>query len=97
MLQLALLQPKIAILDETDSGLDVDALRVVSEGVNRYRAGGETGVLLITHYTRILQHITPDVVHVFAGGRIVESGGPELADELEKTGYVRFADRGAAV
>jgi Fe-S cluster assembly ATP-binding protein len=90
VLQLALLKPKIAILDETDSGLDVDALRVVSEGVNRYRAGGDTGVLLITHYTRILQHITPDVVHVFAGGRIVQSGGPDLADELEKTGYVRF-------
>jgi Fe-S cluster assembly ATP-binding protein len=90
VLQLALLKPKIAILDETDSGLDVDALRVVSDGVNRYRAGGATGVLLITHYTRILQHITPDVVHVFAGGRIVESGGPDLADELEKTGYVRF-------
>ena len=95
VLQLALLKPKIAVLDETDSGLDVDALRVVSEGVNRFRAGGETGVLLITHYTRILQHITPDVVHVFAGGRIVESGGPELADELEKTGYVRFAGSAA--
>jgi len=91
VLQLALLRPRIAILDETDSGLDVDALRVVSEGVNRYRAGGETGVLLITHYTRILQHITPDVVHVFAGGRIAASGGPELADELERSGYVRFA------
>jgi Fe-S cluster assembly ATP-binding protein len=91
VLQLALLRPKIAILDETDSGLDVDALRVVSEGVNRYRASGDVGVLLITHYTRILQHITPDAVHVFAGGRIVESGGPELADELEKHGYVRFA------
>jgi Fe-S cluster assembly ATP-binding protein len=90
VLQLALLKPKIAVLDETDSGLDVDALRVVSEGVNRYREGGETGVLLITHYTRILNHIRPDVVHVFAGGRIVESGGPELADELEKHGYVRF-------
>src|ERR1700754_21022 len=90
VLQLALLKPKFAVLDETDSGLDVDALRVVSEGVNRYRAGGDTGVLLITHYTRILQHITPDVVHVFAGGRIVESGGPELADELERGGYVRF-------
>jgi Fe-S cluster assembly ATP-binding protein len=95
VLQLALLKPKFAVLDETDSGLDVDALRVVSEGVNRYREGGETGVLLITHYTRILQHITPDVVHVFSGGRIVESGGPELADELEKTGYVRFT--GSAV
>jgi Fe-S cluster assembly ATP-binding protein len=91
VLQLALLKPKFAILDETDSGLDVDALRVVSEGVNRYRAGHDTGVLLITHYTRILQHITPDRVHVFAGGRIAESGGPELADELERSGYVRFA------
>jgi Fe-S cluster assembly ATP-binding protein len=90
VLQLALLKPKFAVLDETDSGLDVDALRVVSDGVNRFREGGETGVLLITHYTRILQHITPDVVHVFAGGRIVESGGPELAHELEKSGYVRF-------
>jgi Fe-S cluster assembly ATP-binding protein len=90
VLQLALLKPKFAILDETDSGLDVDALRVVSEGVNRYRAGHDTGVLLITHYTRILQHITPDRVHVFAGGRIAESGGPELADELERSGYVRF-------
>jgi Fe-S cluster assembly ATP-binding protein len=90
VLQLALLKPKFAILDETDSGLDVDALRVVSEGVNRYRAGAETGVLLITHYTRILQHIRPDRVHVFAGGRVVESGGPELADELERSGYVRF-------
>jgi Fe-S cluster assembly ATP-binding protein len=90
VLQLALLQPKIAILDETDSGLDVDALRVVSEGINRYRASGDHGVLLITHYTRILKHITPDVVHVFAGGRIVESGGAELADELEEQGYVRF-------
>lgn len=90
VLQLSLLKPKFAVLDETDSGLDVDALRVVSAGVNRYREGGETGVLLITHYTRILQHITPDVVHVFAGGKVVESGGPELADELEKNGYVRF-------
>ncbi|SFN62644.1 Fe-S cluster assembly ATP-binding protein [Pseudonocardia ammonioxydans] len=90
VLQLGLLNPKFAVLDETDSGLDVDALRVVSEGVNRYRASGETGVLLITHYTRILNHITPDRVHVFAGGRIVESGGPELADELERNGYQRF-------
>ncbi|GAA5117825.1 Fe-S cluster assembly ATPase SufC [Pseudonocardia adelaidensis] len=90
VLQLALLKPKFAILDETDSGLDVDALRVVSEGVNRYREGADTGVLLITHYTRILQHIRPDAVHVFAGGRVVESGGPELADELERSGYVRF-------
>ncbi|MGH3897049.1 MAG: Fe-S cluster assembly ATPase SufC [Pseudonocardiaceae bacterium] len=93
ILQLSLLKPKIAILDETDSGLDVDALRVVSEGVNRYRASGEAGVLLITHYTRILRHITPDHVHVFAGGRIVESGGPELAEELESSGYERFTVR----
>ncbi|MGQ0838553.1 Fe-S cluster assembly ATPase SufC [Actinokineospora sp.] len=91
ILQLALLQPKIAILDETDSGLDVDALRVVSEGVNRFKESGEVGVLLITHYTRILRHITPDFVHVFAGGRIVESGGSELADVLEADGYVKYA------
>ena len=90
MLQLAPLKPKIAILDETDSGLDVDALRVVSEGVNRYKASGDVGVLLITHYTRILNHITPDVVHVFAGGKIVKSGGPELAEELEAEGYVKY-------
>ena len=95
VLQLSLLKPKFAVLDETDSGLDVDALRIVSEGVNRFKAGGETGVLLITHYTRILQHIRPDVVHVFAGGRVVESGGPELADELEKNGYVRFTQTAA--
>jgi Fe-S cluster assembly ATP-binding protein len=92
VLQLSLLKPKFAVLDETDSGLDVDALRVVSDGVNRYRADGDVGVLLITHYTRILKHITPDVVHVFAGGRVVTSGGAELADELEEHGYVRFTD-----
>jgi len=98
VLQLALLKPKFAILDETDSGLDVDALRVVSEGVNRYRAEGDVGVLLITHYTRILKHITPDVVHVFAGGKVVQSGGADLADELEEHGYVRFTsgDQAAA-
>ena len=96
VLQLSLLKPKFAVLDETDSGLDVDALRIVSEGVNRFKAGGETGVLLITHYTRILQHIRPDVVHVFAGGKVVESGGPELADELEKNGYVRFTQAAAS-
>jgi Fe-S cluster assembly ATP-binding protein len=90
ILQLSLLKPKIAVLDETDSGLDVDALRVVSDGVNRYRAEGDVGVLLITHYTRILRHIAPDHVHVFAGGRIVESGGPELAEVLETGGYERF-------
>ncbi|MGW5051669.1 Fe-S cluster assembly ATPase SufC [Actinokineospora sp. NPDC004072] len=93
ILQLALLQPKIAILDETDSGLDVDALRVVSDGVNRFRASGESGVLLITHYTRILRHITPDFVHVFAGGRIVESGGSELAEQLEAEGYVKYTGK----
>ncbi|MGK9271408.1 Fe-S cluster assembly ATPase SufC [Williamsia muralis] len=90
ILQLGLLKPKIAILDETDSGLDVDALRVVSEGVNRFKANEDGGVLLITHYTRILRYIQPDHVHVFVGGRIVESGGPELADELEENGYIRF-------
>jgi len=89
ILQMALLQPKIAILDETDSGLDVDALRVVSEGVNRVRETG-VGTLLITHYTRILRYIKPDFVHVFFDGRIVESGGPELADQLESEGYTRF-------
>jgi Fe-S cluster assembly ATP-binding protein len=89
ILQLELLQPKIAILDETDSGLDVDALRVVSEGVNRVRANG-VGTLLITHYTRILRYIRPDFVHVFFDGRIVEAGGPELADQLEAEGYARF-------
>jgi Fe-S cluster assembly ATP-binding protein len=90
ILQLELLKPAIAILDETDSGLDVDALKVVSEGVNRVRAGGEVGVLLITHYTRILRYIEPDFVHVFVDGRIVEEGGPELADRLENEGYDRF-------
>ena len=93
ILQLALLKPRIAILDETDSGLDVDALRVASEGVNRYRAAGDVGVLLITHYSRILRHVTPDRVHVFAGGRIVESGGPELAERLEAEGYVRHTGK----
>ena len=100
ILQLSLLKPKIAVLDETDSGLDVDALRVVAEGVNRYKAeaakGEGVGVLLITHYTRILRYIHPDKVHVFAAGRVVESGGPELADELETNGYVRFTEVPAA-
>ena len=92
ILQLELLKPKVAVLDETDSGLDIDALKVVSEGVNRVREGGETGVLLITHYTRILRYIKPDHVHVFAGGKIVESGGPELAERLEEEGYDRYVD-----
>ncbi|NIJ11759.1 Fe-S cluster assembly ATP-binding protein [Saccharomonospora amisosensis] len=96
ILQLALLKPKIAVLDETDSGLDVDALRVVSEAVNEYKANNEVGVMLITHYTRILRHIQPDFVHVFAGGRIVESGGKELADDLEETGYVKYTGKAEA-
>jgi Fe-S cluster assembly ATP-binding protein len=96
ILQLELLKPKIAVLDETDSGLDVDALRIVSEGVNRVRAGGEVGVLLITHYTRILRYIKPDFVHVFVGGRIVEEGGSELADLLEAEGYDRYATTAAS-
>ncbi|WP_432987507.1 Fe-S cluster assembly ATPase SufC [Dactylosporangium sp. CA-233914] len=90
IMQLELLKPRIAVLDETDSGLDVDALRVVSEGVNRVREQGATGLLLITHYTRILRYIKPDFVHVFVGGRIVEEGGPELAEQLEDTGYKRY-------
>ncbi|MDJ0335116.1 Fe-S cluster assembly ATPase SufC [Salinibacterium sp. G-O1] len=90
ILQLELLKPKFAILDETDSGLDVDALKVVSEGVNRAKEANNLGVLLITHYTRILRYITPDFVHVFVDGRIAEEGGPELAERLENEGYDRF-------
>ena len=90
MLQLSLLKPKIAILDETDSGLDVDALRIVAEGFNTFRESSDAGTMLITHYTRILRYITPDMVHVFIDGRIVESGGRELADVLESEGYERF-------
>jgi len=90
ILQMELLRPRLAILDETDSGLDVDALRIVSEGVNRVAASGEVGVLLITHYTRILRYIAPQFVHVFVNGRIVESAGPELADRLESSGYDRY-------
>ena len=89
VLQLGLLKPKFAILDETDSGLDVDALRVVSEGINRYKERENGGVLMITHYQRILNYVKPDHVHVFAGGRIVESGG-ELAEQLEAEGYEKF-------
>jgi Fe-S cluster assembly ATP-binding protein len=88
--QLELLNPKFAVLDETDSGLDIDALKVVADGVNRYTGQGDRGVLLITHYTRILRYITPDFVHVFVAGRVAESGGEELADELEANGYDRF-------
>ena len=90
VLQLGLLKPKFAVLDETDSGLDVDALRVVSEGINRYKERENGGVLMITHYKRILNYVPPDFVHVFADGKIVTSGGPELADELEAHGYDRF-------
>ena len=90
ILQLELLKPKIAILDETDSGLDVDALKVVSEGVNRAKDTSDLGVLLITHYTRILRYIKPDFVHVFVAGKIAEQGGPELADRLEAEGYDRY-------
>jgi Fe-S cluster assembly ATP-binding protein len=90
IVQLELLKPKIAILDETDSGLDIDALRVVSGGIERVRGSGATGLLLITHYTRILRYVKPDFVHVFVGGRIVEEGGAELADKLEDEGYERY-------
>jgi Fe-S cluster assembly ATP-binding protein len=95
ILQLELLEPKVAVLDETDSGLDIDALKVVSEGVNRYKAKGDRGVLLITHYTRILRYITPDFVHVFVDGRIAEEGGPELAEELEANGYDKYVKASA--
>ena len=95
ILQLELLEPKVAVLDETDSGLDIDALKVVSEGVNRYKAKGDRGVLLITHYTRILRYITPDFVHVFVDGKIAEEGGPELAEELEASGYDKYVKASA--
>jgi len=100
ILQMSLLKPRIAIMDETDSGLDIDALKVVSEGVNRYKqnsadAGEAVGVLLITHYTRILRYIKPDFVHVFVAGQVAESGGSELAEELEANGYVRFTGQAA--
>jgi Fe-S cluster assembly ATP-binding protein len=90
IVQLEVLKPKIAILDETDSGLDIDALRVVSTGINRVRDTGDTGLLLITHFTRILQYVKPEFVHVFVGGKIVEEGGPELATKLEDEGYERY-------
>ena len=90
IVQMELLKPAFAVLDETDSGLDVDALKVVSEGVNRVKAKTDMGVLLITHYTRILRYIRPDFVHVFVNGKIAEQGGPELADRLEDEGYDRF-------
>jgi Fe-S cluster assembly ATP-binding protein len=88
--QLELLNPRVAVLDETDSGLDIDALKIVAEGVNRFRAQEGKGVLLITHYTRILRYIQPDFVHVFVAGRIAEQGGPELAEQLEAEGYDKY-------
>ncbi|WBL18313.1 MULTISPECIES: Fe-S cluster assembly ATPase SufC [Citricoccus] len=96
ILQLELFKPKIAILDETDSGLDVDALRVVSEGVNRAQDTNGMGTLLITHYTRILRYIKPDFVHVFVDGHVADSGGPELADKLEEEGYVAYEKAAAS-
>ncbi|MDN5755225.1 MULTISPECIES: Fe-S cluster assembly ATPase SufC [unclassified Arthrobacter] len=95
ILQLELFKPKFAVLDETDSGLDVDALKVVADGVNRAAEGSEMGTMLITHYTRILRYIKPDFVHVFVDGRIAEQGGPDLADRLEEEGYDRFLPVGA--
>ncbi|MFO8074560.1 MAG: Fe-S cluster assembly ATPase SufC [Actinomycetota bacterium] len=89
ILQMAMLRPRVAVLDETDSGLDIDAVRIVAEGVNRL-SGPDLGSLIITHYTRILNYITPDKVHVMSAGKIVQSGGRELADELEQTGYEHF-------
>jgi Fe-S cluster assembly ATP-binding protein len=96
IMQLELLKPRFAVLDETDSGLDVDALKIVSEGVNRAKAATGLGVLLITHYTRILRYIKPDFVHVFVAGKVAEQGGPELADRLENEGYDRYVQAAAA-
>ena len=90
MAQMAVLRPKLAVLDETDSGLDIDALRVVSEGINRMRSP-ETATLLITHYQRLLDYVVPDFVHVLVAGCIVRSGGPELAHQLEREGYAELA------
>jgi FeS assembly ATPase SufC len=95
IVQLELLKPKFAVLDETDSGLDVDALKIVSEGVNRAHAATGLGVLLITHYTRILRYIKPDFVHVFVDGKVAEEGGAELAERLENEGYDRYVNASA--
>lgn len=92
VLQLDLLRPKFAVMDETDSGLDVDALRIVSDGINSYQEKSNGGIILITHYKRILNYVKPDFIHVFAKGKVVTSGGPELADELEAHGYERFVN-----
>jgi Fe-S cluster assembly ATP-binding protein len=91
MVQMGIMNPKFAILDETDSGLDIDALRAVGAGINRIMRAPDKGVLLITHYQRLLDYVTPDKVHVLSAGRIVRSGGPELAHELEREGYVEAA------
>ena len=91
ILQMAMLKPQIAILDETDSGLDIDALRIVSNGINAL-VGPDMGALIITHYQRILDYVQPDRIHVLMDGRIVKSGGPELAQELETSGYARIAE-----
>lgn len=95
VLQMALLQPKLAVLDETDSGLDIDALKIAAEGVNRLRSP-ERGMIVITHYQRLLDHIIPDIVHVFSRGRIVRTGGKELAYELEERGYADYEQEAAA-
>ena len=94
VLQMALLAPRLCVMDETDSGLDIDALKVVSDGVNALR-DPDRSFVIITHYQRLLEHIKPDVVHVMARGRIVASGGPELALELERNGYRDFSDEAA--
>lgn len=90
VLQLDLLRPKFAVMDETDSGLDVDALRIVSDGINRYQEQTNGGIIMITHYKRILEYVRPDVVHVFSEGKVAATGGPELADQLEAEGYEQF-------
>ena len=95
ILQMEMLKPQFAVLDETDSGLDVDALRIVSEGVNRVKEATDVGILLITHYTRILKYVKPDYVHVIIKGKVAEEGGPELAERLENEGYDRFLQASA--
>ena len=95
ILQMTLLDPTLIVLDETDSGLDIDALRIVSQGVNKMR-GPDKSILIITHYQRLLEHIVPDRVHVLSKGKIARSGGPELALELEKSGYAEYGEDKAA-
>ena len=95
ILQMTLLQPRLCVLDETDSGLDIDALKIVADGVNRLRSP-DRAMVVITHYQRLLDHIVPDVVHVLSRGRIVKTGGKELAHELEAKGYAQYQDEAAA-